>query len=141
MRGFGVALEPLRERPPAPAVAAAARWRRGARRRASRQMKSEMPPSTMIAPTAITTASVPVNPPPEEVEPELVTVEGVAEVVVAGAGGVAAGVCGKPGERGLPGLGEPEPWAWARVGALRPSDSAHSTIAMEAGRITRTCVR
>jgi hypothetical protein len=125
-------LEPLRERPPAPAVTAAAR-RSGARRRESRQIKNEMPPSTIMAPTAITAASVPVKPPPlEELEVVVVTPGeeelGVTGVVVAGAVGVGVGVCdwGNPGERGLPlpGLGVPEPWASARVGTPRESVKA-----------------
>jgi hypothetical protein len=124
-------LEPLRERPPAPAVTAAAP-RIGARRRESRQMKNEMPPSTAMAPSAITTASVPVKPPPlEELEGVVVTPDeeelGVTGVVVGGA--VGAGDWGNPGESGLPlpGLGVPEPWASATVGA--PSDSVRAIMA------------
>jgi hypothetical protein len=130
LRALGGALEPLRERPPAPAVTAAAR-RSGARRRESRQIKNEMPPSTAMAPSAIMIAPVPLRPPPlEELEVVVVTPGeeelGVTGVVVAGAVGV--GVCdwGNPGERGLPlpGLGVPEPWASARVGTPRESVKA-----------------
>jgi hypothetical protein len=69
-------------------------------------MNSEIPPSTRIAPIAIAAASTPVNPPPEDVEPPLVTTGGEGELgaggaVAAGAVGVGAGACGRPGASGL----------------------------------------
>jgi hypothetical protein len=89
-----LALDPAR--PPPPAVAAAARWRTGARRRASYQMKNEIAPIKTSAPIAIRIALVPLRVllPDVWVCADVITV-GVAVVVGAGVGE------GVSGERGL----------------------------------------
>jgi hypothetical protein len=86
-------LDPVLPEPPA--VAAAALWRIGARRRASYQMKNEIPAIRTSAPIAITIALVPLRVLlPDVWVCDVVITVGVAVVVGAGAGDGVSGDSG-----------------------------------------------